>query len=535
LDAFDYIVVGAGSAGCVLAERLSANPAHRVLVLEAGGDDRRFWVKTPIGYGKTFYHPTLNWRYTAEPDPGLGGRATYWPRGKVLGGSSSINALVYSRGRPADYDDWCAAGNPGWSWSDVEPVFRSFERRIRADGTALGEGPLYIADRETEYHPIKRHLYDAAREIGLPIAGEDGAAEGEGVAAYAITTRGGVRCSAADAFLRPAMARRNLEVRLHCHVHRILFTQGRATGIEYRRGETLERVAVRAEIVVAAGAVNSPQLLQLSGIGPPALLQELGIGVVYGNPAVGGALQDHIGIDYLFRASEPTLNGVLGTWSGRLGAGLRFLVARKGPLSLSVNQMGGIVPTGPDAAAPMAQLYFNPLSYSTKYVGRRPLLQPDPFPGFILGFNPCRPRSTGRIDLRSADPAAPPKIMPNYLSNNQDIADVIRCGRLIGRLLGTRALRQLIVGPRRFDVCEADDAEILADFRARCSTVYHPCGTCRMVPETNGGVVDRQCRVYGVAGLRVVDASIFPNITSANTNAPTIMVAHRAAAFIGAR
>jgi choline dehydrogenase len=535
LDDFDFIVVGAGSAGCVLAERLSADPNHRVLVVEAGGDDRRFWIKTPIGYGKTFHHPTLNWRYTAEPDPGLAGRAAYWPRGKVLGGSSSINALVYSRGLPGDYDDWRAAGNPGWGWSDVEPVFRKFERRILADGTAVGGGALFVADREAEYHPIKRHFYAAAREVGLPVAGEAGVAAGQGVGAYAITTRQGLRCSAADAFLRPAMARRNLDVRTHALVQRILFEDGRAVGIEYRRGGSLERATARAEVLVAAGAVNSPQLLQLSGIGPAALLQDLGIATVYANPAVGGGLQDHLGVDYLFRATEPTLNDVLGSWSGRLSAGFSFLLSRSGPLSLSVNQMGGLVPASRNAPNPMVQLYFNPLSYSTKYVGRRPLLRPDPHPGFILGFNPCRPKSTGRIDIRSADPAAPPRIVPNYLSDSQDIADVITCARLIGRLLETRALRGLIAGPLRFDVTKADEAAIVADFKARCSTVYHPCGTCRMAPEDLGGVVDGECRVYGVQGLRVIDASIFPNITSANTNAPTIMAAHRAAALIAAR
>ena len=531
MDEFDFIVVGAGSAGSVLADKLSADGRSRVLVLEAGGSDRRFWIRTPIGYGKTFFDTSVNWCFQAEPCEAIAGRASYWPRGKVIGGSSSINAMVYCRGMPADYDDWRDAGNPRWGWEDLEPVFRRFERRVGPKG-ATGDGPLCVSDREAEYHPARHHFFAAAREIGLPLSPDLNGPAPEGVGPYQINTRDGLRCSAADAFLRPALKRSNLELWTGAVVERILFEGRRATGVAYRRGREFVRVAARREVILAAGAVASPQLLQLSGIGPGTLLASMGIFLLHANDAVGGHLQDHLGVNYYYRATEPTLNQVLGSWTGRLGAGMRFLATRTGPLSLSVNQIGGMVRTSPDLPRPDAQLYFNPLSYSTEDAGKRPLFRPDPWPGFIIGFNPCRPTSRGRIDIASPDPLAPPRIRPNYLSTDRDVVDVIACARLVGRIDRTSAMRRLIQGAPRFDLANATDAEILEDFRQRSGTVFHACGTCRMAPEAEGGVVGPDLRVHGVERLRVADASIFPNITSANTNAPAIMVGHKAAEAI---
>ncbi len=532
MDSFDYIIIGAGTAGCVLADRLSADGQKRVLLLEAGGSDRRFWIRTPIGYGKTFYDESVNWKYNTEPDAGLGGRRSYWPRGKVLGGSSAINAMVYCRGLPGDFDDWRAAGNPGWGWADVAPAYQQLERRVGADGTVQGDGPLWVSEREPEYHPVKRYFLAAAHQLGLPATADFNGPQPEGVGAYAITTRRGLRCSAADAFLRPALGRPNLTLRTGALAQRILFEGHRAVGVAYLQQGQLRRATATAEVLLAGGAVNSPQLLQLSGIGPGPLLQGLGLTVLQHNPAVGGGLQDHLGINYLYRATEPTLNGTLGSWRGRLAAGLRFVLERAGPLSLSVNQMGGLVRSVPGLERPDTQLYFSPLSYSTDYVGRRPLLRPDPWPGFILGFNPCRPTSTGRIDIASPDPAQPPRIQPNYLATAADVAGVLAGARLIGRLQQTPALRGLTLGPPAVDPSALTDEALLADFCARSGTVYHPCGSCRMAPEAQGGVVDTALRVHGVQGLRVVDASVFPNISSANTQAPTVMLAWKAAGLI---
>jgi choline dehydrogenase len=528
---FDYIVVGAGSAGCVLADKLSANPANRVLLLEAGGSDLRPWIKVPIGYGVSFYSPSVNWCFHSEPDEGLLGRSSYVPRGKVLGGSSSINAMVYCRGLPADYDDWRDAGNHGWGWSDVEPVFRSFEHIVGPDGSASGDGPLWVSNREPEYHPLKRHFYAAARELGFPIVDLNGD-EPEGFGPYAINTRRGLRCSAADAFLRPAMRRPNLAVRTNVLVERVIIENRRAVGVACRIDGRPDVLRCRGEVILSAGAINSPKLLQLSGIGPGGLLQANGIDVVGDADGVGRHMQDHIAVSYFYRASEPTLNNELASWAGRIKAGLRFALNRSGPLSLSVNQMGGLVRATPASERPDIQLYLNPISYSTEYDGRRILLKPDPFPGYILSFNPCRPSSTGHVAIAGPDAAADPRIVPNSLSTQKDLDDVIAGARLMGRFQETSALKALAVGTPKFDVAKASDDELLHDFRSRSGTVYHPSCTCRMAPREQGGVVDPSCRVYGIDGLRVADASIFPNITSANTNAPSVLVGHMAARAI---
>jgi choline dehydrogenase len=534
LDTFDFIVIGAGSAGCVLADRLSESATQRVLVLEAGGSDQRFWIKAPIGYGMSFYNAAVNWKYTTEPVPGLGQRTSYWPRGKVWGGSSSINAMVYCRGLPADYDDWHGAGNPGWAWRDVRPVFERFERKVGADGVARGNGALFVSNREAQYHPLKNNFRDAARQLQLPLSSDINGNAPEGLGAYPITTKNGLRCSSADAFLRPALARKNVTLRSHAQVHRILFKDQRAIGVQYSSGpgSALTTVYATKEIVLAAGAVNSPQILQLSGIGPAALLQAHGIPIVFANDAVGAGLQDHLGINYTFSSKVPTLNGVLGSWAGRMQAGLQFLLQRQGPLSIGVNQMGGMVRTDAALARPNVQLYFSPISYSATFVNQRPLLRPDSFPGFILGFNPCRPHSQGHVRIRSSNPLEAPKIEPNYLGDPRDLADVLAGAQLIARLQQTPAMQALIDAPKDIDLASASLQSIEDDFRQRSGTVYHPCGTCAMRPLAGGGVVDAQLRVYGVEGLRVADASIFPTITSANTNAPAILVGHQAARFI---
>lgn len=532
MTTFDIIIVGAGSAGSVLAGKLSDNPKLRVLLLEAGPSDRRLWIRLPIGYGKTFFDPAVNWKYTAEADPGLAGRTSYMPRGKVLGGSSSINAMVYCRGMPADYDDWRDAGNPGWGWSDVEPWFRKVERLARGDGTAEGDGPLWVSDRAADYHRLSRHFVATVREAGLPgVAGFDGLSA-EGVGPYLINTRSGLRCSAADAFLRPAIGRDNLEVRTGALVERILFEGKRAVGVLVRHGGKTQQISARAEVILAAGAINSPQLLQLSGIGPGEVLAKAGVAVVHDSAGVGRNLQDHLGINYYYRASEPTLNQQLGTFAGQIGCGLQYIFGRKGPLSLSINQFGGMVRSSPDLARPDTQLYLNPLSYSVSYADKRPLLQPDRWPGFILSFNSCRPTSRGEVAIASADPAAPPRITPRYLSTAKDLADVVAGARLISRLDRTPAMQRLIARKPDLDLASMSDAEIIADFRQRSGTVYHQSCSCRMAPAADGGVVGTDLKVHGLDGLRVVDASVFPNLTSANTNAPTIMLAAKAAAAV---
>lgn len=529
MDVFDYIIVGAGSAGCVLADRLSACGRFRVLLLEAGGSDRRPHIRVPIGYGMAFHDPKVNWRFEADPDPELDDRRAYWPRGKVLGGSSAINAMIYCRGLPGDFDDWHAAGNPGWDAGTVAQAYDRIERRVGRDGSLAGSGPLWVSDLSGFHHALGQEYLDAARLCDLP-AGDT--VTGEGVGPYWTTVRAGWRHSASDAFLRPALGRRNLRVLTGAEVLGLCFEARRVTGVRFRRAGVTQTATCRREVLLSAGAVKSPQILQVSGIGPGRLLSRLGIEVRVDAPAVGGGLQDHLGMSYAFRASRQTLNQVLGSLGGQVSSALQYLLRRSGAFSLSVNQMGGLVRSRPGLARADIQLYCNPLSYSTVYRNRRPLLRPDPWPGFVLGFNPCRPASRGRIDIASPDPTAPPRIAPNSLSTNSDIADMIAGAHLVARLLDTDPMRRLVSGANGFSPAGESDAAILADIRARAGTVYHPCGTCKMAPRDREGVVDPALRVWGIDGLRVVDASVFPNITSANTNAPTMMTAMRAADLI---
>ena len=528
---FDYIIIGAGSAGCVLADRLSASGRDRVLVLEAGGTDRRFWIKTPIGYGRTFADPKVNWKYQSQPNPGLNGRSIYWPRGRVIGGSSSINALVYCRGMPADFDDWRQLGNVGWGWDDVRPHFERSERRVDPKGHVRGDGPLDVKDVTPFLHPMRQNWSGAAAELGLGWTDDFNGPHPEGLGCYQVTIRNGLRRSAADAFLRPALRRANVRLETGAWVSKIRFDQRRALGAEYVRGGTLEFAAARREVILSAGAVNSPQLLQLSGIGPAAALAAVGIAPLVDNPAVGGNLQDHLAVVYSFKATQPTLNDELHSKFGQFVAGLRYLLARRGPLALSVNQFGGFARANPQGARPDVQLYFNPVTYGAGD-STRTRIEVDAFSGFYLCFQPTRPTSVGRIDIASADFRRPPTIAPNYLSTAKDLDDVVHGGRLMQAIARTRAIQSLIRQPIPPELVAMGTADLIADFRARASTVYHPVSTCRMGRAAGESVVDGCLRVHGVERLRVVDASVFPTVTSANTHAPTVMVAQKAADLI---
>jgi choline dehydrogenase len=531
VENFDYIIIGAGSAGCVLADRLSANGRDRVLVLEAGGTDRRFWIKTPIGYGRMFADASVNWKYQTSPNPGLNGRSIYWPRGRVIGGSSSINALVYCRGMPEDFDDWRQMGNVGWGWDDVRPYFERSERRVDSSGHADGGGPLDVKDVTPFLHPMRQNWSDAAVELGLAWTDDFNGPHPEGLGCYQVTIRNGLRRSAADAFLRPALRRGNVRLETGAWASKIRFDQRHAAGVEYVRGDTTRFAAAHREVILCAGAVNSPQLLQLSGIGPAATLTVAGITPLLDNPAVGGHLQDHLAAVYSFKATQPTLNDELHSTLGKLIAGLRYIVARRGPLALSVNQFGGFARADPHGVRPDVQLYFNPVTYGAGDATRT-RIEVDAFSGFYLCFQPTRPTSVGRIDIAGPDFRRAPIIAPNYLSTEKDVADVVHGGRLLQSIARTRAIRSLIREPLAPDLDAMGPVELIADFRARASTVYHPVGTCRMGRAAGESVVDASLRVHGIERLRVVDASVFPTVTSANTHAPTVMVAQKAADLI---
>ncbi|MEO1192816.1 MAG: choline dehydrogenase [Pseudomonadota bacterium] len=529
----DYVIVGAGSAGCVLANRLSADPSATVLVLEAGGSDLHPWVQMPIGYGKAFYHRGINWCYQTEPDPGTAGRRSYWPRGKVLGGSSAINAMVFVRGQAADYDGWAARGNPGWAYADVLPYFKRLEdNQAGADDWRATGGPISVADISKRVHPLCQDYLAAGEATGLARNPDFNGETQEGVGIYQITTRGRRRCSAARGYLHPAAKRPNLEIRTKAQATRLLFEGKRAVGVAYHHKGALQQVRARRSVLLTAGSINSPQLLQLSGIGDPALLAEHGIPLVKAAPLVGRNLQDHLGLDHIFEANRPTLNQVLRPWWGKAALGLRFLLTGGGPLSLSVNQGGGFFRSSPERERPNMQLYFSPVSYIKAPPGKRPLMSPDPYPGFLLGISNCHPSSRGYLQIRSKDPFEAPAIHPNYLSTNEDVVELLEAARFLRRLSATPQLRAITKRELLPGQAIESDADMVEDLRQRAGTVFHPCGTCSMGPSPADSVVDPRLKVHGVEGLRVVDASIMPLITSGNLNAPTMMIAEKAADMI---
>ena len=531
---FDYIIVGAGSAGCVLAHRLTQSGRHRVLLLEAGGSDASPWIRVPIGYARTFTDSRYNWMYQTEPEPALGGRAAFWPRGKVLGGSSSINAMVFVRGQPADYEDWRGAGNPGWGWQEVLPYFRKLEDHAWGASEYHGAGgPVHVHDPAAAVHPLCSVFLAACAETGIPITHDFNGAQSEGAGLWQVTIRNGVRVSSASAYLRPAQRRPNLELATGARATRVLFSGATATGVEYLRGGSRLTATARSEVLLAAGAIGSPQLLELSGVGDPERLRRLELPVIAPLPGVGRGLQDHVCVSYFYRSRVPTLNDELGPFLGKARAALRYVLTRDGPLSMSVNQAGAFVRSRPELARPNLHIYFNPASYNTTTSGQsRRLLNPDPFPGFLMSFNSCRPTSRGNVHLRSPDPLASPAITPNSLSTPEDVADVYEGARVLRRLSGAKALAAVIDSELKPGEQVRSDQEVLEDFRRRAGSVFHPCGTCAMGPDASRSVVDPRLRVHGVAKLRVIDASVFPAVTSGNINAPTLMVAEKAADLI---
>ncbi len=533
LTEWDVIIVGAGSAGCVLAGRLAEAGQGSILVIEAGPRDLSPWVHLPIGYGKTFYHRRMNWMYRTTPQAELNGREIYQPRGKVVGGSSAINAMVYARGQAEDFDEWKRLGNPGWGWAEVLAAYRRMEDHALGASIWHGAGgPLHVENVAGEVHPLTPLFVKAAGEAGLRFNPDLNGATSEGAGFYQITTRGGRRESAARAFLHPARRSGRVKLEADMQVTRILFDGRRAIGVEARRGGETLRFGARREVVLSGGAFNSPQLLQLSGIGPAGLLKQHGIMPLLDLPAVGRNLQDHLCYDHVYRSKWPSLNDALLSWPSRIGMAANYLLRRRGPLSLSVNQGGGFYRTRPELTRPDMQLYFSPLSYERAVPGVRALMKPDPFSGFSLSVSPCRPLSRGHVAIRSPDPNVAPEIAPNYLSEPEDLRILLEGARFLHRLAATPTLSAVIDSAIRPGPEAADEEAHVAAIRANAYSVFHPCGTCRMGPNADDAVVDAQLRVHGIENLRIVDASIFPTIPSGNINAPAMMVGERAAALM---
>ncbi|THF65209.1 GMC family oxidoreductase [Pseudothauera rhizosphaerae] len=523
----DYVIVGGGTAGCVLAERLSAGGRFGVVVLEAGPADRSPWIHLPIGYGKTMVHEELNWGFHSEPEPFLDQRRVYTPRGRCLGGSSSINGLIYIRGQAADFDAWAQAGNPGWAWKDVLPYFRRAEANVRGeDEWHGGNGPVHVDDIG-ERHPLMDAIAAGARELGVAHNPDFNGAAQQGVGYYQLTKRRGLRVSAATAYLRPARRRANLRVVTGAHVGRIEFDGGRATGVRYRRGEHEFRVNARREVILAAGALQTPQLLQCSGVGDSGLVSALGVPLVHHLPGVGENLQDHLQLRLIYRVARPiTTNDDLRTLHGRLRIGLRWLFARSGPLAVGINQGGLFVRVLAESASPDVQFHFATLSADT--AGG----QVHPWSGCTFSVCQLRPRSRGHVRARNASTRHAPAILFNYLEHELDRRAAVAGIRFARRLAATAPLRELLEGEYRpGPECADEDEALLAFARAHGQTIFHPVGTCRM-GDDELAVVDARLCVHGLAGLRVVDASVMPTLVSGNTCAATVMIAEKAADLI---
>jgi choline dehydrogenase len=525
---WDYVVVGGGTAGCVLANRLSADSRHTVLVLEAGPRDAYPWIHVPIGYAKTMFHPVYNWQFRTEPEPGMNGREIYWPSGRTLGGSSAINGLIYIRGHRADYDHWSSLGNAGWGYADVLPYFRKLEHNVRGASEWHGaDGPLWASDIRAKHELVEAWIA-AAAELGIPRNEDFNGATQEGAGYYQLTTRRGFRCSTAVAYLRPSRGRANLAVETNARALRLVLDGRRACGVFFRQDGCDRKVNARREVIVAAGAMQSPQLLQLSGIGRPALLQELGIPVVHALEGVGENLQDHLQVRTIFRCTKPiTTNDTLKSWWRTMAMGARYVLTRTGPMAVGINQGGMFARTDPSLARPDIQFHLATLSSD---MAGSPV---HTFSGFTVSVCQLRPESRGFVRAKSSDPVAAPALQPRYLSTPHDRATVVAGLRLARRLAATRALAPYVAGEYLPGPQAETDDDLLSFARNKGATIFHPAGTCKMGPAADAqAVVDASLRVHGIDGLRVVDCSVMPTIVSGNTNAPVIMIAEKASDMI---
>ncbi|MGJ5047672.1 GMC family oxidoreductase [Bradyrhizobium oligotrophicum] len=523
---FDYIVVGAGSAGCVLANRLSSDGKHTVLLLEAGPKDTNIWIHVPLGYGKLFKEKTVNWMYQTDPEPGLDGRSVFQPRGKVLGGSSSINGLLYVRGQHEDYDRWRQRGNVGWGYDDVLPYFKRAENQSRGADDYHGiDGPLPVSDWRHE-DPLSEAFVKAAVEAGLPFNGDFNGASQEGAGFFQTTTRRGRRASTAASYLRPALGRSNLHVETDALAQRIVFEGRRAGGVTFSQRGRMRTARARREILVSSGAYNSPQLLQLSGVGPAELLKQHGLDVVLDAPGVGSDLQDHLQVRIVMRCSRRiTLNDIVNNPVRKVLAGARYAAFRNGPLTIAAGTAGAFFKTDPRLASPDIQIHFIP--FSTDKMGEKL----HTFSGFTASVCQLRPESRGSLRIRSADPTVPPEIRINYLASETDRRANVDGLRILRKILAAPALKPYVSGEAYPGSKIVSDDDILAYCRQTGSTIYHPTSTCRMGTDAVA-VVDQRLRVRGIDGLRVVDASIMPDLVSGNTNAPVIMIAEKASDMI---
>ena len=522
---YDYIIVGAGSAGCVLANRLSADPNNKVLIVEAGTSDSNPWIHVPVGYFKTMHNPKTDWCYLTEPDKGINNRRLQWPRGKVLGGSSSLNGLLYVRGQAEDFDRWEALGNRGWSYKDVLPYFKKSEDQERGEDKYHGTGgPQKVSDLRIR-RPIADFFIKAAEQIGIPFNEDYNGENQEGVGYFQQTAFKGFRWSTARGFLRPAMKRNNVTVITKAHTNRILFDGDRAIGIEYKNSGKQHKVYANKEVILSAGAIGSPQILQLSGIGEEKLLSKHKIPVIKNLPGVGKNLQDHLQIRLVFKTKQRTLNDELNSYFKQFKVGLQYILNQTGPLTLAASQVAIFTNSNPKAKRPDIQFHMQPLSADKPGEGVHD------FSAFTLSVCQLRPYSNGHLEIKSTDPLEHPSIHPNYLSDVRDQKIAIDSIKVARKIADAPALKKHILEEFVPGSKHQTDTELLNVARQYSQTIYHPTSTCKMGSDEMA-VVNERLQVHGIQSLRVIDASIMPEITSGNTNAPSIMIGEKGADMI---
>ena len=526
LGSFDYVIVGAGPAGCVLANRLSEDRRNRVLLLEAGGKDNYFWIKVPVGYLYTQNNPRTDWCFKTEPEAGLNGRTLNYARGRVLGGCSSINGMIYMRGQARDYDGWAQMGNRGWGWDDVLPWFRKSEHHFGPSDEVHGVGGEWRVERQRLGWEILDAFEGACNDIGIAPTPDFNDGDNEGTGKFVVNQHRGARWNAVQAFLKPARDRPNLTVMVHAQARRIRFDGKRVSGLEFWRKGAEARVEVAGELILAAGSIGSPHLLQVSGVGPGALLRDNGVMPQHDLPGVGGNLQDHLQLRLIYRVADAvTLNQLANSLWGKMAMGLEFVLFRRGPLTMAPSQLGVFARSDPSRETANLQYHVQPLSLDSF---GEPLHR---FPAFTASVCNLRPESRGAVTLKSPDPKQPPAIAPNYLSTPGDRQIAVDAIRLTRRIVAAPSLEryspeEILPGPER-----VSDAELAAAAGEIGTTIFHPVGTCRMGSDPQAVVSDR-LKLHGMENLRVIDASVMPAITSGNTNSPTIMIAEKGAAMM---
>ncbi len=524
MNNIDIVIVGAGSAGCILANRLISHTNYNILLIEAGPKDNNLIIDIPIGYGMTFYNKNINWNFYSKKQNYLNNREIYYPRGKVLGGSSSINGMVHTRGLETDYNDW--GENEFWNFENIKNNFDEIEHRIDKNTSVLDPNKIPVNDVSNLHHPILKYFFSGCNELGIPFNKNLNTDLFNQVGHYNINTFKGKRKSSSKVFLKHILDNNKLTLITKALVKKLNFKDKKIVSLDVIHKNKIINIKPNIGTILCSGSIMTPHILMHSGIGDPKKIKIMNKDIIVNNPNVGKNLQDHIGLDYLFSTSHNSLNKSLGTWSGRAKELFKYLYNRKGAFALSLNQSGGYVNWQSKNKYPNLQIYFNPITYSITHKNKRPLLKTDKFNGFIIGFNSCRPKSLGELFLQSPDIKDQPIIQPNFLSNEEDIYDV-KCAINFSRTLAeTKSISNIIKGTVKNDLLNASEREMLNHFKDNATSVYHPCGTCKMNNDISKGVVSERLKVHGLENLWILDASVMPNITSGNINAPVMMLAN---------